>query len=199
VARTASVSTFLKIETEPAELEHGDFVCEDVLYREYRLWAYYKATQPVGLSSFRKAMDKAGHQREQHDRPGGKHWDWRVETWEEELYHGGTKVHRERVPFSVERGDGPHFLYRLKLRERRSWVVSPQPHERRRSEPIVARQVRVLEDVQYKGEVLAAGTIVDQLQKRKHEEHRPDTEEIIIDWMGIRRWIDVRAVAAVRA
>jgi hypothetical protein len=191
------VTTFLKAETRPAELEGVDFVCEMILYREYRLWAFHKAHQPVGMEAFRRAMTKAGHTREPYDRPGGKHWDWRVETWEEEMFHGGTKLHRERIPFSVERGDGPHFQYRLRLNEQRSWVRASQPFERKRAEPLVARKVKVLEDVTYRGEVLAAGTVVDQLMKRTHEEHRPDSEEIIIHWRGIRRWIPARLVGSI--
>jgi hypothetical protein len=61
----------------------------------------------------------------------------------------------------------------------------------------VARKVKVLEDVTYRGEVLAAGTVVDQLMKRTHEEHRPDSEEIIIHWRGIRRWIPARLVGSI--
>jgi hypothetical protein len=33
--------------------------------------------------------------------------------------------------------------------------------------------------------------------KRTHEEHRPDSEEIIIHWRGIRRWIPARLVGSI--
>lgn len=195
MSRGASVEAFVAAETSPAKLERGDFAPEDLLYREYRLWAFHQNARPVGIKAFRSAMDKLGVQREPHELAGGRRWTWRIEQFDEETYTGRTIKHRVRVPYSEERGEGPHFVYLIRLNDERSWVTAPVYTERRRAPPVVARRVRVLRDVQYAGETLAAGTVVDQMRKRKHEEHRPDAEEIVIEWKGIRRWIDARLVA----
>lgn len=190
----ASVEGFLKADTIPAESPRHDFVFEDMLYREYRSYAFYANRDPVGIEAFRKVLAKRGIERVQVDRPGGQRWTWRIEEWEEEGRNGKTFVHRSRVPFGQDRGDGPHFGYLIRLSEDRSWVREVKRQGRAPNRPVVVRQLRVLRDVHYLGETLKAGSVVSQLAKRKSEEHRPDAEELVIEWQGIRRWIDARVV-----
>ncbi len=192
----ASVEAFLKAETSPGKSPRHDFVFEDMLYREYRAYAFHANRDPVGIEAFRNTLAKRSIERVQVDRPGGKRWTWRVEEIEDELPSGKTFVHRARVPFSQERGDGPHFGYVLRLNEDRSWVREHVAYERVARKPVVVRKLRVLRDVHYLGDTLKAGSIVSQLAKRKSEEHRPDAEEVVIEWQGIRRWIDAHVVCA---
>lgn len=192
--RKASVEAFLKAETSSAKLPDYDFVFENMLYREYRLYAFHGNHDPVGIEAFRNAVAKAGIERQEVECPQGIHWTWNIDEWDEELYSGKTFHHRQRTPVGQFHEGGPLPVYPIRLNERRSWVKARTVHEHTRKLPVVVRQLKVLEDVHYVGDTLKAGTIVDQLAKRKSEEYRNDADEVIIDWRGVRRWIDARIV-----